>query len=86
VSEMIRKPEVLVAIDEDASHPDLSNGLAAYRHLNARQRAAYAAELKRKIQVEIAEQGLLPQRRQSGFIAQLVGSLFGRPPIHADRV
>ena len=76
----------LFAIDEEASELHLEMGLAVYRRLNARQRAAYAAELKRKIQIEIAEQGLLSQRRQSGFIAHLVGSLFGCPPIQADRV
>jgi hypothetical protein len=82
VSETTHKPEVLFAIDEDPSHPDLSRSLADYRRLNASQRAAYAAELKRT--VEIAEQRRPSRRRQKGFVALLVGSLFGRSLVQAD--
>lgn len=74
----------LFAIDEEASDVHLKVGLAAYRRLNARQRAAYAAELKRKVQAEIAERGRSSQRRQRGFIALLAGSLFGRSPIQPN--
>ena len=46
---MTHKQEALFAIEDEPSHPDLSRGLADYRRLNANQRAAYAAELKRKV-------------------------------------
>jgi hypothetical protein len=54
VSEITHKPELLFAVEDDPSHPDLSMGLADYRRLSANQRAAYAAELKRKVHMEIA--------------------------------
>jgi hypothetical protein len=78
VSNTTRKPEVLFALEDDTSHLDLSMILADYRRLNASQRAAYAAELKRKVNTEIAEHRRSSRRRQTGFIARLAGSLFGR--------
>jgi hypothetical protein len=74
----------LFAVEDEASDPHLEMGLAAYRRLNASQRAAFAAELKRKVETEIAEQGRPSQRRQKGFIALLLGLLFGRSPVRAD--
>jgi hypothetical protein len=76
----------LFAVEEEASDLHLEMSLATYRRLNTSQRAAYAAELKRKVQVqiEIAEQGRSSPRRQRGVIALVVGSVFGRPPIQAD--
>jgi hypothetical protein len=75
---MTHKPEVLFAVEDDPPRPELSSGLAAYRRLSASQRAACAAELKRKVETEIAEQGRSSQQRQRGFIALLMESLFGR--------
>jgi hypothetical protein len=68
----------LFAIDDEASDLHQEMGLAVYRRLNVRQRVAYAAELKRKISLEIAEQGRSSRRRQRGFFALLAKSLFGR--------
>jgi hypothetical protein len=81
---MTHKPEVLFAVEDDTYDPDLSMSLADYRRLNANQRAEYAAELKRKVQTEIAEQRRLSRRRQRGFIALVVGLLFGRSLVRAD--
>ena len=56
MSEMTHKPEALFAIEDEPSHPDLSRGLANYRRLNASERAACAAELKRRVEIEIVDQ------------------------------
>jgi hypothetical protein len=74
----------LFAVEEEDSDLHLEVGLAAYRRLNAGQRAAYAAELKRKVQTEIAEQGRPSRRRQRGFIALLARALFGRSLVRAN--
>jgi hypothetical protein len=77
---MTQKPEFPFAIEEDEefSGPDLGSNLADYRRLSTSQRAAYAAELKRKVEVEIAGPRRPSRRRQKGVVALLVGSLFGR--------
>jgi hypothetical protein len=67
----------LFAVEEEASDLHLEMGLAAYRRLNASQRAACAVELKRRVETEIAEQRR-SRRRQKGFVALVVGSIFGR--------
>ena len=63
------------ALDEEASDLHLEMGLAVYRRLNARQRAAYAAELKRKVQIEIAEQRRPSRRQQKGVVSRLMKSI-----------
>jgi hypothetical protein len=57
VAETTRKdtPEPLFAIEEDPSSLDLREKLAEYRRLPVSQRAAIAAELRRKVDLEIAE-------------------------------
>ena len=84
MSEMTHKPEVLFAIEDDTSHPDLSMGLAAYRRLNASQRAACAAELKKKVEIEIAEQRRPFQGRPRGLIDLAIEFLLGRSLVQAD--
>jgi hypothetical protein len=74
----------IFAVEEEASDLDLEMGLAAYRRLSANQRTACAAELKRKVQIEIAEQGRSSQPRQRGFIALLARSLFGSSLVRAN--
>jgi hypothetical protein len=78
---MSHKPEVLFAIEEDSP---LNWSLADYRRLNANQRAAIAAELKRKVETEIAQQRRPPQRRQRGMIDLAIEFLLGRSLVQAD--
>jgi hypothetical protein len=59
-----QKPEPLFAIEAEPSSSDLSESLAAYRHLTACQKAAIAAELKRKIELEISEESQPSRRRR----------------------
>ncbi len=77
MSEMTHKPEALFAIEDEPSHPDLSRGLANYRRLNASERAACAAELKRRVEIEIVDQKCRSRRRQKGLVAVVVESIFG---------
>jgi hypothetical protein len=56
--------EPIFAIEAETSDADLRRDLAAYRRLTANQRGAYAAELKRKVEAEIAEQRR-PSRQRS---------------------
>jgi hypothetical protein len=78
---MSHKSEVLFAIEED-SHSDWS--LADYRRLNANQRAAIAAELKRKVETEIAQQRRPSRRRQKGLVELAIEFLIGRSLVQAD--
>ena len=57
MSETTRKhnPEPLFAIEVEPSSADLSENLAVYRRLSPRQKAVIAAELRRKVEAEIAE-------------------------------
>jgi hypothetical protein len=59
-----QKPELLFAIEAEPSSSDMSENLAAYRRLTACQKAVIAAELKRKIELEIAEESRLSRRRR----------------------
>lgn len=56
MSEMTHTPQSDFAVEAETSDADLRRNLAAYRLLTANQRSAYAAELKKKIVIEIAEQ------------------------------
>ena len=78
------EPEVLFAIDEDSSSPDLNAPLAVYRRLNPVQRAAIAAELKRKVEIEIAQQRHPSRRRQRGMVELAIEFLIGRSLVQAD--
>ena len=82
VSETTHQPEFLLAVEAESSGPDVRMSLADYRRLNDRQRAAVAAELKRKVEIEIAEQRQRSQARplfrpKSALIA-FIRSVFGR--------
>ncbi len=59
---------VLFAIEVEPSDDDLSQNLLAYRRLTARERAAVAAELKRKIEIEIAADSQGRGRRVRPFV------------------
>jgi hypothetical protein len=78
---MSHKPEVLFAIEEDSP---LNLGLADYRRLNANQRAEIAAELKRKVETEIAQQRRPSRRRQKGLVELAIEFLIGRSLVQAD--
>jgi hypothetical protein len=58
-----QNPEPVFAIEVDPSSLDLSEKLAEYRRLPASQKAAIAAELRRKVDLEIAEASRVPHRR-----------------------
>ncbi len=70
MSETTRKhnPEPLFAIEVEPSSADLSENLAVYRRLSPRQKAVIAAELRRKVEAEIAEDTQARLRRQGGLI------------------
>jgi hypothetical protein len=55
-------PEPVFAIEVDPSSSDLSKELAVYRRLPASQKAAIAAELRRKVDLEIAEERRVSHR------------------------
>ena len=80
---MTHKPEVVFAIDEDSP---LNWSLADYRQLNAEQRTARAAELRRKVEVEIeiSESRRPFQRQQRGMIDLAIEFLLGRSLVQAD--
>jgi hypothetical protein len=65
VAETTRKhnAEPVFAIEVDPSSSDLSEKLAEYRRLPASQKAAIAAELRRKVVLEIAEERPVRRRR-----------------------
>jgi hypothetical protein len=54
VSAMTHQAETLFAIEVDPSGQDLSQNLRVYRRLTPKQKAAVAAELKLKVELEIA--------------------------------
>ena len=62
------EPQLLFAIEVDATTSDLSENLAVYRRLSARQKATIAAELRRKVETEIAEAKRPARRRSSGHV------------------
>jgi hypothetical protein len=78
---MSHKPEVLFAIEEDSP---LNWSLADYRRLNAEQRTARAAELRRKVETEIASQRRSSRRRQRGLVDLATEFLLGRSLVQAD--
>jgi hypothetical protein len=79
--EMSHKPEVLFAIEEDSP---LNWSLADYRRLNEEQRTARAAELRRKVEIEISASRRPFQRRQRGLIDLAIEFLLGRSLVQAD--
>jgi hypothetical protein len=54
VSNKPHNPEPLFAVDVEPIGAELSRNLAAYRRLTDNQKAAVAAELKKKVEIEIA--------------------------------
>jgi hypothetical protein len=56
-------PEPVFAVEVEPSGLDLRERLAEYRRLPANQKAAIAAELRRSIVHEIAEERRVPHRR-----------------------
>jgi hypothetical protein len=72
VSEMTHKPKSVFAVEAETSDADLRRNLAAYRRLTANQRGAYAAELKRKVEIEIE----IAEKRRPSRRHQKDGSLF----------
>jgi hypothetical protein len=64
VSETTHNPESFFAVEEEPSGVDVARNLSAYRRLTASQRAMAAAELKRNVEVEIAEQRRSARPRQ----------------------
>jgi hypothetical protein len=69
-------PEPIFAIETD-SGLDLDRNLAVYRRLTASQREAHAAELKRKVELEIANESRQSRRRPKRLVknARLVSRL-----------
>jgi hypothetical protein len=63
VSKMTHQAETLFAIEVEPSGQDLSQNLLVYRRLTAKQKVAVAAELKLKVELEIA-QAKRPSRRR----------------------
>ena len=63
MSETTCNQETLLAIEVEPSSDDLAENLAIYRRLTARQKAAIAADLKRKVQREIAEERQASRQR-----------------------
>jgi hypothetical protein len=63
-------PAPLFAIEVEPSSSDLTENLAIYRRLTARQKAAIAAELRRKVETEIAQARRPSPRRRNGVITK----------------
>jgi hypothetical protein len=68
VSEMTHKPKSVFAVEAETSDADLRRNLAAYRLLTANQRSAYAAELKKTVEIEEQKRSSRPQRRSRSRI------------------
>jgi hypothetical protein len=76
------RPEPLFAIEVESSSVDLTQSLAIYRRLNDAQKAVAAAELRRRVELEI-EAGRKALRRTDGKRANApalfnLGSMLGR--------
>jgi hypothetical protein len=74
------KPKPLFAIEVEPSSADLTENLAAYRRLTTREKAAIAAELRRKVEIEIAEarrgsRQRPPRSRYDGPLSQVRSAL-----------
>jgi hypothetical protein len=63
VSETTHNQETLFAIEVEPAIADLNENLAIYRRLTVRQKSAIAAELRRKVQTEIAKERQASRRR-----------------------